>query len=61
MQVSEGETIDPSLWAIVDGVLRSSTGENSKLVRQLLLRFRRLMANRPWVLPCLSADSISLR
>lgn len=32
IQISKGETIDPSLWAIVDGVLRSSSGENGKLV-----------------------------
>ena len=29
----DSSSIDPSLWAIVDGVLRSSTKENAKLVR----------------------------
>lgn len=32
VQTSAGETIDSSLATIVDGVLRSSSGENGKLV-----------------------------
>ena len=32
LQTSEGQKIDPKLWTIVDGVLRSSSRENGKLV-----------------------------
>jgi len=35
-QVSDGETIDANLWAVVDGVLRGNTGENGKLVSDFL-------------------------
>ena len=45
----DSASIEPSLWAIVNGVLGSSTRENAKLVRRERVVCCLVNLNRPWV------------